>query len=581
MRVRCSHCSAGNRDGAAYCVECGSVLGDLCPACGAPLEPRARFCGACGARAASGTSGPPEREGERKPVTVLFCDLVGSTALAERIGGEAMHGVLDRFFRLAMDELERLGCEVHRHLGDGFMTVLGLPRAIEDHAERAVLAGLAVRDRVERELLVAGDAGQERVRVRVGIESGTLVVAPLGDDDTAVGDTANVAARLQALAEPGQVLIGEGSARLLRGRVRTAAIGPVALRGRRAPVEVHRVIGVAPDRGAGAGLESRGFTPFVGREAPLAQLVDLLDDAIDGRGHAVSLAGEPGIGKSRLVHEFRRRVAGRRLTVLEGRCLSYGATIPYAPLIDILRANAGIRRRDDPARVEERLSAALDEVGMEMSWLPHLAGLLWDRPDLPEGLTPEARKARTFEALRLLCLHGSRRRPLVLIVEDVHWIDPTSEEFLRALAADVETSPILLVSTHRPGYRPPWLSLAGASQLALRPLPSDQAARIVRSAAGRGPLPEPVTTAILERAAGNPLFLEELTQAAGEGGGAAADPAVPPTLHGVIAARIDRLAPGRRRVLQTAAVLGREFPALLLGLVLGDGEPVTPALGDL
>ena len=578
--MRCSHCSAGNRDGAAYCVECGSVLGDLCPACRAPLEPRARFCGACGARAAPGPSSPPEREGERKPVTVLFCDLVGSTALAERIGGEAMHGVLDRFFRLAIGELERFGCEVHRHLGDGFMTVLGLPRAIEDHAERGVLAGLAVRDRVERELLVAGDAGAERVRVRIGIESGTLVVAPLGDDDTAVGDTANVAARLQALAEPGQVLIGEGTARLLRGRIRTAAVGPVALRGRRAPVEVHRVIGVAPDRGAVAGLESRRFTPFFGREAPLAALVDLLDDAIDGRGHAVSLAGEPGIGKSRLVHEFRRRVADRRLTVLEGRCLSYGAAIPYAPLIDILRANTGVRRRDDPGRVDDRLRAALDEVGMEMSWLPHLAGLLSERPDIPEGLTPEARKARTFEALRLLCLQGSRRRPLVLVVEDVHWIDPTSEEFLRALAADVEASPILLLSTHRPGYTPPWLSLPGASQLALRPLASDDAARIIRSA-GRGPLPEPVTTAILERAAGNPLFLEELTQAAREDGGADADPAVPPTLHGVIAARIDRLAPGRRRVLQTASVLGREFPALLLELVLGDGEPVTPALGDL
>jgi class 3 adenylate cyclase/tetratricopeptide (TPR) repeat protein len=578
--VLCSQCSAGNRDGAAYCVECGSVLGDLCPACGAALEPRARFCAACGAPRTSAASGQAAPEGERKPATVLFCDLVGSTALAERLGAEAMHGVLDRFFRLANEELERFGGEVHRHLGDGFMTVLGLPRAIEDHAERAVLAGLAVRDRVERELIVTDAGTAERLRVRIGIDSGTLVVARVGDDDTAIGDTANVAARLQAMAEPGELLIGEATARMLRGGVRTTPMGLVTLRGRQAPVEVHRVLGVAPNRGAAAGLERRRFTAFVGRDAPLAALVDLLDDAVEGRGHAVAVAGEPGIGKSRLVHEFRRRVAGRRLTVLEGRCLSYGASIPYAPLTDILRANAGVRRRDDAARVEERLAAALDEVGMDASRLPELAALLVDRAEAGDGLTPEARKARTFEALRLLCLHGSRRRPLVLVVEDVHWIDPTSEEFLRALAADVETSAILLLTTHRPGYRPPWLSLAGASQLALRPLATDEAVSIIRSAAGDGALPESVTTTILERAAGNPLFLEELAHAAGEQGGAAED-AVPSSLHAVIAARIDRLAPDRRRVLQTAAVLGRDFHALLLELVLGEGEPVTRPLEDL
>jgi class 3 adenylate cyclase/tetratricopeptide (TPR) repeat protein len=578
--MRCSQCSADNRVGAVYCVACGAALRELCRTCDAPLEARARFCAACGAPTSTGTR-PATREGERKPVTVLFCDLVGSTALTEHLGAEAMHGVLDRFFRLASDELARFGCGIHRHLGDGFMTVLGLPRAIEDHAERAVRAGLAVRDRVERDLPVRGDASHERTRVRIGIESGTLVVASLGDDETAVGDTANVASRLQALAEPGEVLVGEGTARLLGGRIRTASIGPVALRGRSAPVTVHRAIGVAPDRGAEAGLERRRFTPFVGREALLAELIDLLDSAVESRGRAVALVGEPGIGKSRLVHEFRRRVTGRRLTVLEGRCLSYGAAIPYAPLADILRANAGLRRRDKPARVKERLAAALEEVGLGIAWLPYLAGLVSEQLEVPSALTPEARKARTFEALRLLCLLGSRRRPLVLIVEDTHWVDPTSEEFLRTLMADVETSPILLVSTHRPGYRPPWLSMPGARELSLGPLEPDDAARMVRSAAEGGPLPPETATAILARAAGNPLFLEELTRAVGDDAIAEAVPAVPPTIHGVIAARIDRLTADLRRVLQTAAVLGREFSPLLLGLVLGDGERVGPALEDL
>ena len=258
--------------------------------------------------------------------------------------------------------------------------------------------------------------------------------------------------------------------------------------------------------------------------------------------------------------------------MLEGRCLPYGASIPYGPLIDILRSNAGIRRRDDPARVRERLAAALDEVGLDASRVPHLAPLLTEGRDVPEGLTPEARKARTFEALRLLCLEG-RRRPLVLVVEDLHWIDRTSEEFLGVLADDVETSAIMLLTTHRPGYRPPWLSLTCASQLALRPLAADDAERMVRSAAGGAALPDRVASAILDRGAGNPLFLEELTHAAGEDGG---DASVPSTVHGVIAARIDRLSAPRRRVLQTAAVLGREFPALLLELVLDDGGPVRP-----
>jgi class 3 adenylate cyclase len=468
--VRCARCSADNRDGAAYCIECGSVLGELCPSCGGAVEPRARFCGACGAPSPPAPT-PPDREGERKQVTVLFCDLVGSTTLAERIGAERMHGVLDGFFRLAGEELGRFGCRVHRHLGDGFMAVPGLPRAIEDHAERAVLAGLAVRDRIERDLLVPVDREPGRARVRVGIESGTLVVAPLGDDtgeDDAVGDAANVAARLQALAEPGQVLIGGETARLLPRRMRTVHLGPVSLRGRRAPVEAHRVVGVAPDRGAAAGLEDRRFTAFVGREAQLAALVDMLDDSIDGHGHAVAVIGEPGIGKSRLVREFRRRVADRRITVLEGRCPPYGASLPYGPLIDILRSNAGLRRRDDPARVRERLAAALQEVDLDPRLLPHLAALLTEDRDVPEGLTPEARKARTFEALRLLCLKGSGRRPLVLVVEDLHWIDRTSEEFLRDLADDVETSAMMLLTTHRAGYRLPWLSLACTSQRCAR-----------------------------------------------------------------------------------------------------------------
>ena len=331
-------------------------------------------------------------------------------------------------------------------------------------------------------------------------------------------------------------------------------------------------MGVAPDRGAVAGLEDRRFTAFVGREAPLVALVDMLGDAVDGRGHAVAIVGEPGIGKSRLLHEFRRRVADRRLTVLEGRCLPYGASIPYGPLIDILRSNAGIRRRDDPARVRERLAAALEGgLGREPGAAPRPS--LTEGRDVPEGLTPEARKARTFEALRLLCLEG-RRRPLVLVVEDLHWIDRTSEEFLGMLADDVETSAIMLLTTHRPGYRPPWLSSrARASSRCARwrrTTPSGWSGR--RRGARRSPIGWRRRSWTAERATPVPRGAHARRRRGRRGRVGAGDgprrhrrpyrPAVRPQHAGCSRPR---------------RCWGREFPARLLELVLDDGGPVAPA----
>jgi class 3 adenylate cyclase/tetratricopeptide (TPR) repeat protein len=580
--MRCESCGVEGRIGIAFCETCGARLREPCGTCGAALAPAARFCGACGAPVVAegrvDLSREPAMEAERKQVSVLFVDVVRSTGLAERLGPERMHETLDAFFRVAVEEMGRVGGVVHKQLGDGFMAVFGIDRAIEDHADRAVLAGLAVRDRVERELSVPGDGGPEPLRVRAGIESGVVVVGTLGGaaaSDT-IGDAANVAARLQARGEPGDVVIGGATAALLRCDARLRPLGELSLRGRSARVPAHVVDSVAPERSALAGIERRSLVPLSGRDGALATLADLLEGAMEGRGHAVAISGEPGIGKSRLVLELRGRVASWSLTVLEGRCLPYGQAIPYGPIVEVIRADAGIPRRASRERAASQLGAALDAAGVDRVHQPYLLALVADAAALPDGITPEAAKLRTFAAVRALLLGESRRRPLMLVIEDVHWADRTSEDLLDLIVDDLDDEPLLLVTTHRPPHRVPWLNRPHATQLALRALARDAASAVAAAAAGQ-PLPEPVLAAIVSRADGNPLFIEELAASAGDG----ADTVIPATVHDVIAASVDRLPRGLRRLLQTAAVLGREFSPVLLERVWDGEGSIGAALDEL
>ena len=299
-------------------------------------------------------------------MTVLFCDIVGSTSIAERIGAEAMHALLSRYSDLALEELRFYGGTIDRFMGDGFMALIGVPTAHEDHARRAVLAALALRRRLLRDLT---PPGLEPVEVRMGLNSGSVVVGSLGDDPegdhTAIGDTINVAARLQSIAEPGTILISDATARQVVGYVRCERIGPVAIRGRAEAVVAHRVLGLGPRRSALEGLGSPPRGRFVGRERQLTALQELVAEAASGRGQVVGVVAEPGMGKSRIVAELRRSLAAERLTVLEGRCLSYGSAVPYVPLADIVRANCGIADGDSPAEVEAKTAYGLAELGID------------------------------------------------------------------------------------------------------------------------------------------------------------------------------------------------------------------------
>jgi class 3 adenylate cyclase/tetratricopeptide (TPR) repeat protein len=582
---------------------CGAPLARACGGCDADLPQGARFCPGCGravesaAAAAAPVGADPKSytprhlaekiltsrsamQGERKPVSVLFCDVVGSTGLAERLGADAMHELLSRLFALALPQVHRYEGTVNQFLGDGFMALFGAPIALEDHARRAVLAALDIRRAVQERPLALPSGDDVHVTLRMGLHTGFVVVGAIGDnlrmDYTAVGDTSHLAARLQQAAEPGVILVSDAIARQVEGYVVLESRGAMPIRGRSEPIVVHALVGRGARRSAldpGAG---RALSRFVGRERELAMLGDALAQVAAGRGRAVGVVGEPGAGKSRLMLELRASLAQRDIALLEGRCLSYGAAIPYLPVLDIVRAACGIADTDTPDEVAARVEATLAEFGLtgrnDASYLLFLLGIK-DPEDRLGELSAEQISARTFETLRGFLLAMARRGPLAILVEDLQWIDHTSEAYLASLVERLGAAAILLLTTYRPGYRPPWLDRSLATQLALRPLDARDCLALVA-----GLLPEvadgdPVARLILDKAEGNPFFIEELARVLVDQGARAGGFEVPDTVHGVLTARIDRLAEIPKRLVQTAAVLGREFPLRLLQAMEPDLGP--------
>jgi class 3 adenylate cyclase len=602
--MRCPRCRAANPADARFCAACGAPLDLVCPGCQMRNSPDSRFCRSCGgvlaasssiqvartaprAAAAEGTAEPRSGtggmlDGERRQATVLFGEIADATALAERLGPEAMLALVERFFELALGEVDRYDGMVNQVLSHGFMALFGVPFGHENHARRAVLSALGIQRRLSSEPWAEGS-----VQVRMGLNTGLVAVARIGRGPethyTAVGDTTNVAAHLQSRAEPGEILVHESTARLIAGYVRLRAIGPVQVPGKSELVLAHRVLGLGPRRSPLEGLGSRPLTRFVGRDREMAALHDLLtqvqagasageadralsgfvgrDHELDalrnptiqveaGRGQVVGIVGEPGMGKSRLVYEFRRSLAGKRVTYLEGRCLSYGSAIPYLPILDVVRANCGVMETDGPEAITAKVRAGLQEVGIDPDGSARYILQLLAVKEGTESLavlSPEAIKARTFETLRQWSLRGSQRRPVIFTLEDLHWIDATSEEYLTSLIENLAGASILMLCTYRPGYRPPWVEHSYVTQVSLRRLGQADSLSIVRSVMQCGQVPEGLVRVILDRAEGNPFFLEELAKAVAEHGQPGVDTAVPSTVQGVMMARIDRLSESSRR----------------------------------
>jgi class 3 adenylate cyclase/tetratricopeptide (TPR) repeat protein len=601
--MQCPGCRQDNPATARFCATCGTRLAAACAACGAALPSGARFCPACGvavAPAAPAAIHSPDAytprhladrilttraalQGERKPVTVLFCDLVGSTGLAERLGPDAMHVLLNRFFEIALGEIHRYEGTVNQFLGDGFMALFGAPLAHEDHARRAALAALGVARALDRPLVLDSGA-QVTLSVRMGLNTGLVVVGAIGDnlrmDYTAIGDCTHLAARLQQTARPGEILLSAATARLIEDHVPFEPHGAVEARGLSAPVTAFRLTGAATTF-ASEGRSRLVRSRFVGREREMATLRELLADAAQGQGRIAGVVGEPGVGKSRLLLEIRRD-AGETAVWLEGRCLSYGGAIPYLPVLDLLRGACGVAAVDPPERVAEKVRATLQTLALDpvekAPYLLHLLGLK-DTDEAERALGGDVLLARTLDTLRQVWLRSSQRRPLVLVVEDLHWIDPASETCLAALAATLGGARLLLIATYRPGYRPSWIDRSYATQISLAPLRRDDSLHVVHSLLPDLATHDPLLRLILDKAEGNPFFLEELVQAVNDGGGETLP--VPDSVQGVLAARIDRLPETAKHVLQTAAVLGREFPERWLRAIADAPERLDADLHEL
>src|ERR1700730_2033791 len=403
-------------------------------------------------------------------------------------------------------------------------------------------------------------------------------------DDTIIGDTANLAARLQQAAEPATILLSEATYRLAQSYVRVEPVGPLLLKGKSDPVSAFRLLEVSQARAALRPSTAARSTTFVDRHSDMAILNNLLRQVESGQRQAVGIFGEPGIGKSRLLSEFQRQLDSERVTWIEGRCVSYGTAIPYLLMLDLLRSNCGILETDSPESMIAKVRSGLERVGIDPDQdslvLLHVLGVK-DAEAVPALANPEAVKAKTFEIFRQVTIKLSLERPLVLVLEDLHWVDKISEEFLGFLAENIGDTRILMLPTYRPGYRPPWIGKSYAGQLPVQPLSRDDSFNVVRSVLNLERIVELATEEIVAKADGNPLFLEQLSLHAGEARDLRSVLMVPDTIHDVVMARIDRLPEQLKQLLQLASVIGREFSLRLLRAVWWGAEPLDNLLREL
>jgi len=615
--MHCPHCQADNREGRRFCAKCGRPLAAACSSCGFANEPDEEFCGGCGASlrpptpAVSPASYTPRHlaekiltsrsalQGERKQVTVMFCDVADSSRLAERLGPEGMHEVMDRALRLMADAVHRYEGTVNQFLGDGLMALFGAPIALEDHALRAIQAALVIQETIAGySATLRAERGVE-IRLRIGLHTGLVVVGRIGDDlrmdYTAVGGTTHLAARMQAAADPGTILTTDTTHRLIGPHVRSEALGAIRVKGWEEPVAAYRVTGRRRSRGRLEVMAERNLTPLVGRQRELGILLDCVARVRSGRGHIVGIVGEPGVGKSRLLHEFRKSLDGEEITWLEGHGVAYGQSTPYLPILEILRANFRIEEGDNPLQIGEKVRRGLASLDPALAGTaPFLLDLVGLPPDdeAPGRLDPKERRQKTFDAIRTLTVAGSQRRPLVIVVEDLHWVDRTSEDYLAFLSESLPAMRVLLVTTHRPGYAVRWTDKTYYTQIALDLLSEAEAERMIAALLSARVVPPDMFRAVWSKAEGNPLFLEEVTAALVERGivvrqddtlrvSGTLDLELPATIQDIIRARIDRLDEPVKRTVQTAAVIGREFGVRLLAKIGEIADDVHGYLGTL
>jgi class 3 adenylate cyclase/tetratricopeptide (TPR) repeat protein len=618
----CPACQDESPAGARFCNHCGATLQGLCPSCQSPNPPGARFCNQCGEQMAP--EGAPREwqsprdytpkhladkilqsksalEGERKQVTVLFADVKGSLELAEQVDAEQWHGILDRFFQILADGVHRFEGTVNQYTGDGIMALFGAPIAHEDHAQRACYAALHLQEELRR---YAQELRRERglsFQVRIGINSGEVVVGKIGDDlrmdYTAQGLTVGLAARMQELAEPGKVYLTEGTASGVAGYFALEDLGEFRVKGASAPLRVHALEGVGRLRTRLDAARARGFTRFVGRARELSTLETALAQAGEGRGQAVGVVGEAGVGKSRLCFEFAERCRARGIPVYEAHCPAHGKVVPFLPLLELLRSYFGIDERDSAEETQRKIAGTLvllDDALREA--LPLVLDFLGvpDPAHPAPRMDPDARQHQMVAFVRRLFEARGAGLPTITLVDDLHWVDAGSDAFLAQIVEVLGATRALLLLNFRPEYRAAWMQRSHYQQLPLMPLGEEATGELLTELLGRDPSVAALADRIGERAAGNPFFAEELVQTLAEAGGLEGAPGgyrlvrpieeleLPATVQAVLAARIDRLGAREKQLLQRASVIGKLAPEPLLRRVAGLPEAeLAPSLSVL
>jgi predicted ATPase/class 3 adenylate cyclase len=610
--MRCASCGFDNPEEMKFCGECGVSLEYRCPQCGFASPPGFRFCGACGTalsgqpRASQSTPpdawrhsqetqpalvNPPSAEGprpaaERRQLTVLFCDLVDSTALATQLDPEELREVVRAYQRVCAEAIQRFEGHIAQYLGDGLLVYFGYPQAHEDDGQRAVRAALGMVQAIARLNDRLGREWGVRLAVRVGIHTGMVVVGEMGSggrqEQLALGETPNVAARLQDLAAADTIVISAATQRLVQGVFVCEELGAHALKGVATPVRVCRVLREREAKNGVGMAVGGGLTPLLGREQEVGMLLERWAQVKDGYGQVVLLNGEAGIGKSRLVEVVKERVTGERHTRIELRCSPYYQHSALHPMIEALRRLLRWRQEDFAPEKLSKLETALSRHGF---WLPNVVPLFAALLALPPPehyppltLGPQGQKHKTLEALLVWLRRETDEHPVLFIVEDLHWVDPSTLEFLSLVVDQAATMRLFALFTYRPIFRPSWAPQAHLTPLSLSRLPRHQAALMIEQVAGGRALPAEVHQQLLTKTDGVPLFVEELTKMVLESGllrdvgdrheliGPLPPLAIPATLQDSLMARLDRLATGKL-VAQLGATIGRQFAYELLQAV--------------
>lgn len=622
--MKCPKCQFNNRESGKFCKKCGSKLQLKCPSCGYIYESGSLFCDECGYRLEKPQISLPTDfsqpesytpkflaekiltnrstiEGERKVVTVLFADVANYTAIAEKLDPEEVHQMLDGCFKILMDRIHRYEGTINQFTGDGIMALFGAPIAHENHAQRACYSALSIQKAIEDYgKRMRADHGLE-FKMRIGVNSGLVIVGSIGDDlrmdYTAVGDTTNLAKRMESIAKQGNVLVAENTYRLIKSYFEFEVLGPVTVKGKKSKQNVYLLIDSTNVQTRFEAAVSSGLVRFVGRKNSMGTLKNTWNRAAEGFGQVLGIVGEPGVGKSRLLLQFSNSLLDKDHHYLQGRCLPHGNSIAYLPFLGILKSYFMIKEDQGESGINKNIKEkiiALDQ-GFSATILSAVQQLLSleIENEAWHDIEPKQKRQHIFETLKSLLIRLSEEKPTIIVVDDLQWMDRTSEEFLSYFIDSISQSSILLVLLFRPEYTHPWGNKSHYSKLGLGQLTKESSVKLISAILGNGAVADELEQLTLKQSDGNPLFIEEFIYSLLENNFIERKKnkiflspgfdsiKIPDTIHGIVAGRMDKLNVHLKRILQVASVIGREFGYRILQTVTGTGEELKSLLDNL